>query len=156
MGRPVSPPASRIPGGCVGTTLRAPVFGVFTLTWVFSGLLSMEPYAWTRASGLELPRDVMTGGRLDLTRFPVINPTAWTRLSGGRGVKEVNLLRIQDGPYFEMTMSAARSPVADRVLVAAGYVDASNGALYRGVGDVEADGGCSRRARCGVSLVARV
>ncbi len=113
--------ATRIPytGWMRWHYLAGAVFGVFTLTWVFSGLLSMEPYAWTRASGLELPRDVMTGGRLDLTRFPVINPTAWTRLTGGRAVKEVNLLRIQDGPYFEMTMSAARSPVADRVLVAA-------------------------------------
>jgi len=30
------------------------VFGVFTLTWAFSGLLSMEPFEWTNAAGLEV------------------------------------------------------------------------------------------------------
>ncbi len=30
------------------------VFGLFTLTWAFSGLLSMEPFEWTRAEGLEV------------------------------------------------------------------------------------------------------
>ena len=46
------------------------VFGVFTLTWVFSGLVSMEPWAWTNARGLELEREVLSGGMPDLTRFP--------------------------------------------------------------------------------------
>ena len=30
------------------------IFGLFTLTWAFSGLLSMEPFEWTRAEGLEV------------------------------------------------------------------------------------------------------
>ena len=50
------------------------VFGVFTLTWVFSGLLSMEPFAWTNATGLEVEREVMTGGPLELPRFPKGKP----------------------------------------------------------------------------------
>ena len=80
--------------------LTGVVFGVATLTWVFSGLLSMEPYAWTRARGLDVPPDALAGGRLDLTRFPPVEPQAWARLAAGRAVKEIELLRIQDDPYY--------------------------------------------------------
>ena len=80
--------------------LTGVVFGVVTLTWVFSGLLSMEPYAWTRARGLEVPPDALAGGTLDLTRFPPVDPQAWARLAQGRVVKEIELLRIQDDPYY--------------------------------------------------------
>ena len=93
---------TRIPyaGGMRWHYLAGVVFGAATLTWVFSGLLSMEPYAWTRARGLELPPDALAGGRLDLTRFPPVDPQAWARLAAGRAVKEIELLRIQDDPYY--------------------------------------------------------
>ena len=80
--------------------LTGVAFGVVTLTWVFSGLLSMEPYAWTRARGLDVPPDALAGGRLDLTRFSTVDPLAWARLVEGRAVKEIELLRIQDDPYY--------------------------------------------------------
>ena len=32
------------------------VFGVFTLTWVFSGMLSMEPFGWATNPGLRFAR----------------------------------------------------------------------------------------------------
>ena len=83
------------------------VFGVFTLTWVFSGLLSMEPYAWTNARGLELSSDVLTGGPLELDRFPAIDPDDWSRLVGGRAVKELEFLRIQDEPYYAALVAPA-------------------------------------------------
>ena len=76
------------------------IFGVFTLTWVFSGLLSMEPYAWTNATGLDVRRDVFTGGPVDLARFPAMDAGAWDRLAGGRAIKEVDFVRIQDDPYY--------------------------------------------------------
>jgi hypothetical protein len=76
------------------------VFGVFTLTWVFSGLLSMEPFAWTNARGLEVQRDVFTGGPLELAQFPRIDPRTWTSLLDGRVIKEMELVRIQDAPYY--------------------------------------------------------
>ena len=65
------------------------MFGVFTLTWVFSGLLSMEPFAWTNATGLEFEREVMTGGPLEIARFPKAEPRAWAALAGDRVIKEV-------------------------------------------------------------------
>ena len=76
------------------------VFGVTTLTFAFSGLLSMEPYEWTNAEGLALERDVFTGGSLDFAAFPKPEPAVWNRVTEGRGIKEVAFTRIQDGAYY--------------------------------------------------------
>ena len=107
--RPASGLAARIPYSrwMRWHYLTGVIFGVFTLTWVFSGLLSMEPYAWTTARGLDLPRDVFTGGPLDLERFPAMDPEQWVRLTGGRAVKEVDFLRIQGDPYYAVRVESA-------------------------------------------------
>ena len=81
------------------------VFGVFTLTWAFSGLLSMEPFAWTRATGLNVRRDAFTGGPVDLSRFPAMEPAAWARVLDGRSIKEVEFARIQDEHYYVVRQS---------------------------------------------------
>ena len=86
--------------------LTGVVFGLVTLTWVFSGLLSMEPYAWTAARGLDVRRDALSGGPLVLARFPTFDAGAWGRIAGGRPVKEIELLRIQDDPYYAMRVGA--------------------------------------------------
>ena len=54
------------------------VFGLFTLTFAFSGLLSMEPFAWTNAPDLQIPRDVFTGGPLQLASFPALDRDKWS------------------------------------------------------------------------------
>ena len=107
--------------------LTGAAFGLVTLTWVFSGLLSMEPYAWTRARGLELPRDALAGGALDLGRFPAVDAETWARIADGRAVKEVELLRIQGDPYYAVRRApgaggeaGAASARAEPLLVAAG------------------------------------
>ena len=76
------------------------VFGVFTFTFAFSGLLSMEPFAWTSAPDLRIPREALTGGDLQLARFPAMQPEPWAALLGGRALKEVDFVRLQDEPYF--------------------------------------------------------
>ena len=76
------------------------VFGTFTLTWAFSGLLSMEPFAWTQATGLNVRDDVFTGGRIDLPKFAAMDPATWDRVLGGRAIKEVEFVRIQDQHYY--------------------------------------------------------
>jgi hypothetical protein len=113
------------------------VFGVFTLTWAFSGLLSMEPFAWTNARGLEVRRDVFTGGPLDLASYGAMNPAEWEHLVDGRGIKEVELARIQDEHYYMVRLAhdpeAAKRPErlhqpyyitgraeSDRLIVSAG------------------------------------
>jgi len=113
------------------------VFGVFTLTWAFSGLLSMEPFAWTNAPGLNVRRDVFTGGSIDLAKFGAMIPAEWEHLVDGRGIKEIELARIQDEHYYVVRLAhdpeAAKRPErlhqpynitgraeSDRLLVSAG------------------------------------
>ena len=84
------------------------VFGLATLTFAFSGLLSMEPFAWTNAVGLQVPRTAFTGGALELTQFPRMDPAAWAPLLGDRAVKEVELLRIFDQPYYNVRLTGAQ------------------------------------------------
>ena len=86
--------------------LTGVAFGLVTLTWVFSGLLSMEPYAWTAARGLDVPRDALAGGPLDLGRFPAWQPREWERVAGGRPIKEIELLRVEDDPYYAVRVGA--------------------------------------------------
>jgi hypothetical protein len=76
------------------------VFGVATFTFAFSGLLSMEPFAWTNSTSIQVPRAALTGGPVDLTQFARMEPASWAPVLAGRAVKEVEFLRIQDQPYF--------------------------------------------------------
>jgi hypothetical protein len=85
------------------------VFGFFTLTWAFSGLLSMEPFAWTNATGLEVPRDTFTGGGIDPSRFGVV-----TAQFAGRAIKEVEFVRIQDEHYFVFRLAPENAEAAQR------------------------------------------
>jgi len=70
------------------------VLGVFALTWVFSGLLSMEPFFWASGgeTGNRIPQ-TLRGGSLDLSQFP--KPSF-----SSTGIKEVDFLRIQGDPYY--------------------------------------------------------
>ena len=86
------------------------VFGVFALTWVFSGLLSMEPFEWTNAEGLRVPHDTFTGGPLDVSRFGAFDVAAWDALRSGRALKEIELRRIQDRPYYLARYASAPLP----------------------------------------------
>jgi len=76
------------------------VFGVFTLTFAFSGLLSMEPWDWTNAEGLELPRDVLSGGPVELSKFSAHDASDWNRVLGGAPAKEIEFARMLDEPYY--------------------------------------------------------
>lgn len=95
--------------------LTGAVFGVFALTWVFSGLLSMEPFDWTRAEGLRLPRNDLVGGKLELGRYAVDDPAFAAALGPLRPV-EIDLLRIQRHPYYLLKTAASDSPSARRLV----------------------------------------
>ena len=78
------------------------VFGVFTLTWVFSGMLSMQPWDWTTTeggSGAGL-RQAFTGRPLDLSSFPLPDAGAWQHALGGRAPKEVEFVNVQGEPHY--------------------------------------------------------
>lgn len=87
------------------------VFGAFTLTWVLSGFLSMEPVAWFSGGegGGGIPR-ALTGGPLQLDEFPPIDGPAWKAALEGRAVKEVELRKIQGEAYYSVK-GGAGSPV---------------------------------------------
>ena len=76
------------------------VFGVFALTWVFSGLLSMEPFDWTNAEGLRIGDDALSGGPVELDRFAAFDAGAWAPVIGGRALKELEFRRVADQPYL--------------------------------------------------------
>jgi len=87
-------------------------FGIFALTWVFSGLLSMEPFDWANADGLEIRGDAMTGGPVELERFPAFAAEPWNALLAGRTLKEIEFRRIADEPYYLARYTDTR-PEAD-------------------------------------------
>jgi hypothetical protein len=87
------------------------VFGVFALTWVFSGLLSMEPFEWTNAEGLRIDPRALSGGPVELSRFQAFDAAAWQSLGRGRALKEIELKRIQGQPYYLAHYTPA--PAAD-------------------------------------------
>ena len=78
------------------------IFGVFTLTWVFSGFLSMEPWFWASDGGLGAGmEESLRGGEVDLARFPEAMP----RIADAR---EVDFLQIQGDPYYRIRTTAAK------------------------------------------------
>ncbi len=83
-------------------------FGVFALTWVFSGLLSMEPFDWANAEdSLDIRDDALTGGPVELERFPRFVAEPWRALLAGRTLKELEFRRIDDAPYYLARYTAA-------------------------------------------------
>jgi hypothetical protein len=82
--------------------LAGVVFGVFTLTWVFSGLLSMQPWDWTSTeggSGAGL-RQAFTGRPLNLESFPIPDAAAWEDVLGGKAPKEIEFVNVQGIPHY--------------------------------------------------------
>jgi hypothetical protein len=95
------------------------VFGVFTLTWVFSGLLSMEPFGWAAGEGLSgapLQR-ALSGPSLDLAEYPIVDASTWGHLTRDLELKEVEYSRIQGDPYFVVRGVTRQHPRATRRLL---------------------------------------
>ena len=90
------------------------VFGVFTLTWVFSGLLSMEPYAWTDSRGISVDPSLYAEGELDLAAFPPVNSHDWTALAAGKEIKQVDFLWIAGAPYLQASYSVPTHADTDK------------------------------------------
>jgi hypothetical protein len=87
------------------------VFGALTLAFVFSGLLSMEPWDWTPGTApARAQREAVSGGSLDLTllTIPTLQTIAQT-LAREMALKEIELLRFRGRTYAE----AYRSPAVE-------------------------------------------
>src|SRR5690606_17756162 len=90
------------------------VFGLFTLTWVFSGLLSMEPYAWTNSRGVSVDPALFAEGELDLAQFPPLNRYDWEALGKGNEIKQVDLQWIGRAPYLLASYSVPTSAGSEK------------------------------------------
>jgi hypothetical protein len=87
-------------------------FGLFALTWVFSGLLSMEPGNWASSGGMDPSgiQERLTGGDPDLNRFPAPDVAAWNNALNGRAAKEVDFSWIRGEPHF-VVRGVERTPL---------------------------------------------
>ena len=76
------------------------VFGVATMMWVFSGMLSMDPWAWSPGTApTREQRDRLAGGPIDSGDLPVDRIRRAVSAFMPRMPKEVELLRFR-GHYY--------------------------------------------------------
>jgi hypothetical protein len=112
--------------------------GIFALTWVFSGWMSMEPWAWASGGGVGGRIGLAISGVLNLPQYPAFDPALWTEALAGSGVgqvKEVEFRSVLDEPYYVVrgrtTAMVSVSPLrvhAERFPTAALLARVSNGA----------------------------
>jgi hypothetical protein len=86
------------------------VFGLLASTWVFSGLMSMDPWGWslTDDSPDGSHQEVMRGGELDLAVFDTPD-VALAACSATLEVKEIRLVQLRGEPYYWCVESPRRS-----------------------------------------------
>ena len=93
------------------------IFGVITFTWLFSGMLSMEPWGISEEAAPE-PEQVtaIRGSGVDAARFAVTPQQALAVMQAGRSVKELDLIQFLDSPFYRMQGAdgAVRLVAADR------------------------------------------
>jgi hypothetical protein len=75
-------------------------FGLLTLTFVGSGLLSMEPWEWTRRdeSLAAATREAFPGGAGELSDYPSPGEVDWSAIPGSGGIREIEFTRILGRP----------------------------------------------------------
>lgn len=77
------------------------IFGVFAVTWAFSGMLSIEPWFWASTEGTGRGiRQALAGGPLEPSLYSAIDGAKWNEALRGRAAKEVEFVRLQGDPYY--------------------------------------------------------
>jgi len=91
-------------------TMLGLLFGLVTCTWVFSGMLSMEPFDWqSGADGLQLAR-ALRGGQVDLAKFGAKLPgQALAEVPAGLRVKDLELTSFAGQSVYLAQESPERS-----------------------------------------------
>jgi hypothetical protein len=99
-------------------TMLGLIFGLATCTWVFSGMLSMDPFDWqSGASGTGRLARALRGREIPLDRFTAKHPRqALAQVAGELQVKELELIALAGEP----TYLARESPQTSRVIPVAG------------------------------------
>ena len=84
------------------------LFGVITLTWIYSGLLSMGPFNWFQTAGISArQRQAATGGPLQLDRLTLDSMQAALRqFRHAFAPRELEVLQFRGEPFW----AADRAP----------------------------------------------
>lgn len=77
--------------------LTGAIFGLFALTWLFSGLLSMDPFRWNQESGLYIDDVELNGGPV---RVEVLDVGTITALPAGPSLKRLEAINLLGEPRF--------------------------------------------------------
>jgi hypothetical protein len=108
-------PAKRIPytGQKRWHVILGLIFGAVACTWVFSGFLSMEPFAWLAGGDRPNLEEALQGGRLDIAKFAAKDPrAAIAEVETELRVKELEFASF-DGDAFYL---AAGTPRRSRIV----------------------------------------
>lgn len=89
------------------------LFGVFGLTWVFSGLLSMEPFAWTNANGMSLPANRLQGDGIDAGQYD--DAVAQLLRRRDADIAGIELVAVLDKPWLLVTAATAEGASEERL-----------------------------------------
>lgn len=82
------------------------LFGLFSLTWVFSGLVSMEPWGWTNARGLRISPAALQS-ELEPQRFAPPAALDWSVVPAA-AIKQVEFRMVLDQPWLVASYSVPR------------------------------------------------
>ena len=87
------------------------IFGALAGTWVFSGLMSMDPFSWSTSdvSPNGTHSEVMAGGALDLAAFSGSPAQAGAACRAQLDVKEIRLVQLRGVPYYLCAETPFRS-----------------------------------------------
>jgi hypothetical protein len=90
------------------------IFGLITCTWVFSGMLSMEPFDWQSGPDGEAQEAALRGAEWSADAFAG-KPPAQALVEAGRPIKELDLTFFAGKPVYLFDGEAAALFDPDRV-----------------------------------------
>jgi hypothetical protein len=98
------------------------IFGAVAGTWVFSGLMSMDPFAWSTSSASPngTHAEIMAGGALDLAAFSGSPAAAGAACRAQLEVKEIRLVQLHGAPYYYCVETPQRTALVAAVAGASG------------------------------------
>lgn len=88
------------------------IFGVFTFTWMLSGMLSVDPFDWSPGDEPTARQTLaFAGGALDATRFTLAPAAAARILGDSLRVRELRPLMVAGRPYWLGVDSASTTRI---------------------------------------------
>ncbi len=77
------------------------IFGLFTFTWILSGMFSMNPFDWSPSKSPSKEHlEVVRGGKFDLAKFQVPPLKAQQIYADSFKIKELELSQFRGKPYY--------------------------------------------------------